>query len=67
MKSDRLLFITKKGVPDMVKDLVCNMTIDEKTAHYRSEYQGKTYYFCAKGCKVAFEKDPEKYITQEKH
>jgi len=50
----------------MVKDLVCNMTIDEKTAHYRSEYQGKTYYFCAKGCKVAFEKDPEKYITQEK-
>jgi YHS domain-containing protein len=51
----------------MVKDLVCKMTIDEKTAQYRSEYKGKTYYFCAKGCKVAFEKDPEKYITQEQH
>jgi YHS domain-containing protein len=51
----------------MVKDLVCNMTIDEKTAPYRSEYKGKTYYFCAKGCKVTFEKDPEKYINQEQH
>lgn len=50
----------------MVKDLVCKMTIDEKTAPYRSEYQGKTYYFCAKGCKLAFEKDPDKYINQER-
>jgi Cu+-exporting ATPase len=43
------------------------MIIDETTAPYRSEYKGKTYYFCAQGCKVAFEKDPEKYINQERH
>jgi hypothetical protein len=30
-----------------------------------SEYKGKTYYFCAKGCKVAFDKDPEKYLRGE--
>ena len=26
---------------------------------------GKTYYFCAKGCKVAFDKEPEKYLKAE--
>jgi YHS domain-containing protein len=50
----------------MVKDLVCNMMIDEQTAPYRSEYKSKTYYFCAKGCKVAFDRDPEKYIAPER-
>lgn len=25
-------------------------------------YLGKTYYLCAPGCKVAFEKDPEKHL-----
>lgn len=26
------------------------------------EYQGKTYYFCCKGCDTDFKKDPEKYL-----
>jgi Cu+-exporting ATPase len=26
-----------------------------------STYQGKTYYFCATGCKKAFDENPEKY------
>ena len=46
----------------MAKDPVCNMVVDEKTAPARAEYKGKTYYFCALGCKKAFEKDPEKYL-----
>jgi YHS domain-containing protein len=46
----------------MAKDPVCGMTIDEEKAAVRSEYQGRTYYFCVLGCKVAFEKDPEKYL-----
>jgi len=25
-------------------------------------HMGKTYYFCAPGCKVAFEKNPHKYM-----
>ena len=28
----------------------------------QSDYQGATYYFCAPGCKVAFDQDPEKYL-----
>lgn len=30
----------------MVKDLVCGMDVDKKTAKFKSEYMGKTYYFC---------------------
>ena len=47
---------------DRVKDLVCGMMIDPKTAAATSEYDGQVYYFCAPGCKVAFEKDPEEYL-----
>jgi YHS domain-containing protein len=46
----------------MAKDLVCNMEVDEETAPAKYEYKGKVYYFCAPGCKKAFEKDPEKYL-----
>jgi YHS domain-containing protein len=46
----------------MAIDPVCGMEVDEKTAAATYEYQGKTYYFCAPGCKASFEKDPEKYL-----
>lgn len=46
----------------MAKDPVCNMEVDEKKAAATSIYKGKTYYFCAKGCKVSFDKNPEKYL-----
>jgi YHS domain-containing protein len=46
----------------MVKDPVCGMTIDEKTAKGQSEYKGQTYYFCAPICKTKFDQDPAKYV-----
>ena len=46
----------------MVKDLVCNMEVDEKTTKWKSEYKGKTYYFCASMCKQKFDKNAEKYV-----
>ncbi len=46
----------------MAKDPVCGMDVDEKTAPAKSEYNGKTYYFCAPGCKREFDKNPEKYV-----
>jgi YHS domain-containing protein len=51
----------------MATDLVCGMKVDEKKAPAKSDYSGKTYYFCSKGCKVAFDKDPEKYIKTPGH
>jgi xanthine dehydrogenase accessory factor len=45
------------------RDPVCGMTVEIATAHFTSEYNGKTYYFCAAGCKRSFDKEPHKYIT----
>ncbi len=29
----------------------------------RSDYQGKTYYFCAHACRQEFDRDPENYVA----
>lgn len=47
----------------MAIDPVCKMNVDEKTAQYKTEHKGKIYYFCAPGCKKAFEENPEKFIV----
>ncbi len=57
--------MTKEGVI-MAIDPVCKMQVDEKNAPATSEYNGKTYYFCAVGCKKAFDKDPERYLSEKK-
>ena len=46
----------------MAIDPVCKMQVDEDSAAATSVYKGKTYYFCAPGCKTVFDKDPEKYL-----
>ena len=45
----------------MAKDPVCGMIVDEKKAKFKSDYNGKTIYFCSPRCKVAFDKNPAKY------
>ena len=45
----------------MVTDPVCKMTIDEKNAAGKSEYKGKTYYFCSPSCKAKFDANPSAY------
>jgi Cu+-exporting ATPase len=51
----------------MVKDPVCGMMIDEKTAAGKSEYQGQTYYFCAHACKVKFDENPGRYLGRDRY
>jgi len=47
-------------------DPICQMDVDtDNPPGGQSEYQGTTYYFCAPGCKVAFDKEPEKYLSGE--
>ncbi len=48
----------------MAIDPVCEMEVDELSAQHKSEYNGEIYYFCAAGCKQAFDEDPEKYLKQ---
>ena len=49
----------------MAIDPVCGMEVDEKTAAATSTYKGKTYYFCAPGCKEEFDENPEEFIAEE--
>ncbi len=46
------------------KDPVCGMGVAPDTVAGKSEYKGQTYYFCSPGCKKAFDKEPEKYISK---
>ena len=48
----------------MAIDPVCKMKVEPENAPAKAEYKGETYYFCAPGCKAAFEKEPEKYLKQ---
>ena len=45
-------------------DPICGMNVDTDTAEHKSEYQGTTYYFCAAGCKRAFDKNPGEFLNQ---
>ena len=47
-------------------DPICQMDVDvDNPPGGQSDYQGASYYFCAPGCKVAFDADPEKYLTEQ--
>lgn len=58
MKGDRGL------ESEMMKDPVCGMMVDEERASFRSEYEGRRFYFCCKSCKEAFDKDPKKFARR---
>jgi P-type Cu+ transporter len=44
------------------KDVVCGMQVDPAKAAGSSQYAGKTYYFCSKGCKTKFDANPAQYV-----
>jgi Cu+-exporting ATPase len=46
----------------MERDVVCGMMVDPATAAGKSEFDGKTYYFCAIGCKKKFDANPQAYV-----
>ena len=43
---------------------VCKIPVQKSTAKYVLVYDNEKVYFCCDGCKVSFEKDPEKYIPK---
>ena len=49
-----------------VKDPVCGMTVDPKTAKHQHTHAGHTYYFCAARCREKFAADPQKYLEPPK-
>jgi YHS domain-containing protein len=55
--------MNRKGASEMEIDPVCKMEVEVATAQWKSEYGGRTYYFCSPGCKRSFEKTPQKYLN----
>ncbi|NRB49166.1 MAG: XdhC family protein [Saprospiraceae bacterium] len=49
---------------DLFINPVCGIPVQKSTAKHILEYQGKKVYFCCDGCKVSFEKEPEKYAMK---
>jgi xanthine dehydrogenase accessory factor len=44
-------------------DPVCHMEVEIASARWIADHEGETFYFCAPGCKAAFEKHPADFIT----
>jgi Cu+-exporting ATPase len=42
----------------IIKDPVCGMTVDAKTALH-ADYKGQTFYFCSPACRTTFLASPE--------
>jgi YHS domain-containing protein len=49
---------------EMAKDPVCGMMVNEESAKWTSEYEGKTYYFCNERCKNVFERDQKRFVKK---
>ena len=56
---------TQKADKNIAKDVVCGMDVHKDKA-LKLKHDGKTYYFCSKGCEGTFKKDPSKYQTAGK-
>ncbi len=52
---------------DTAVDPVCGMTVNKKSPGGGTyEFEGTTYYFCGRGCRLEFEEDPRGYLSGEK-
>ena len=53
----------KSQTPNTISiDPVCGMEVDPGRTRLVANYQGHSYWFCAEGCREAFEADPQKYL-----
>jgi Cu+-exporting ATPase len=47
----------------VVKDPVCGMDVDTKTAKFHYDLGDTIYYFCSAGCLAKFKADPDRYLN----
>jgi YHS domain-containing protein len=47
---------------ETILDPVCGMAVIPGKTRLVSVYKGSSYWFCAEGCRSAFESNPEKYF-----
>jgi putative ABC transport system ATP-binding protein len=65
--ADRVLWLEDgefKEMVSMATDPVCGMAVEQETA-INIEWEGKLFYFCAKGCRDEFASHPEQFTDEE--
>jgi xanthine dehydrogenase accessory factor len=45
------------------KDPICGMTVEVASARHRSDWAGRSVYFCCRRCKDAFDAEPARYAA----
>jgi putative ABC transport system ATP-binding protein len=64
--ADRILWLEDGRFQDLgklVSDPVCGMSIEVEAARASVEYEGRTYYFCSRGCSWEFQQDPPAFVN----
>jgi len=56
-------FEPRGGVEELVTDPVCGMGVDTAKG-LKTEYGGRSYYFCSPHCQTAFETEADRYTTE---
>ena len=59
--------IPKSNNTATVIDPVCGMTVDPQDRSFVANYKNSVYHFCAEACRIAFDKNPEEYLTDKAH
>ncbi|MDP7385421.1 MAG: YHS domain-containing protein, partial [Nitrospinota bacterium] len=54
---------SEEAEAETVKDPVCGMNVDLKTAVHKHEHEGETHYFCSEGCLTKFKLDSDAYLN----
>jgi YHS domain-containing protein len=58
---------TSPATPD-VEDPVCGMTVNPEAATAAglvAEHEGRTFYFCGRGCRLEFLDDPKRFLDPD--
>jgi putative ABC transport system ATP-binding protein len=64
--ADRVLWLEDgqfKEMVTMATDPVCGMALEREKAVATSVFDGATYYFCSRGCRLEFETEPKRFTT----
>jgi xanthine dehydrogenase accessory factor len=54
--------VLEEEAPSYYINPVCGVPVDMKHPKHVMQYGKETVYFCCDGCKIKFEKDPDKYM-----
>jgi Cu+-exporting ATPase len=46
-------------------DPVCGMEVDTQATDLKLEHDGRTYWFCGRGCLLEFRDDPDRFLDPE--